>query len=72
MNLCQELDLDPESDIVLFCLATDLGSKSIGEFAKEAFVSGWTEIDARWVSHGLRLEEKSRGPLTAASTRWPR
>ncbi|CAK9784822.1 DUF298-domain-containing protein [Cutaneotrichosporon oleaginosum] len=45
MNLCQELDIDPESDIVLFCLASDLGSKSIGEFAKEPFVSGWTDID---------------------------
>ncbi|GMK57765.1 hypothetical protein CspeluHIS016_0405990 [Cutaneotrichosporon spelunceum] len=45
MSLCQELNLDPESDIVLFCLASDLGSKAIGEFAKEPFVSGWAEID---------------------------
>ncbi|BEJ17612.1 hypothetical protein CspHIS471_0610130 [Cutaneotrichosporon sp. HIS471] len=45
MNMCQELELDPESDIVLFCLASDLRSKSIGEFAKEPFVSGWAEID---------------------------
>lgn len=47
MSMCQELDIDPESDSVLFCLAADLGSKALGEFAKEPFVSGWLEIDSR-------------------------
>jgi hypothetical protein len=71
MSLCQELDIVPESDIVLFCLASDLGSKSIGEFAKEPFVSGWAEIDPRCVVEVARCTGKRR-PLTAASTRWPR
>lgn len=45
MTMCQELEIDPESDSVLFCLAADLGSKALGEFAKEPFVSGWLTID---------------------------
>nr|XP_019008888.1 defective in Cullin neddylation protein 1 [Kwoniella pini CBS 10737]OCF47669.1 defective in Cullin neddylation protein 1 [Kwoniella pini CBS 10737] len=40
MALCEELGIDPESDSVLFCLATDLGSKVTGEWEKEPFVSG--------------------------------
>nr|XP_018265886.1 defective in Cullin neddylation protein 1 [Kwoniella dejecticola CBS 10117]OBR88044.1 defective in Cullin neddylation protein 1 [Kwoniella dejecticola CBS 10117] len=40
MALCEELGIDPESDSVLFCLATDLGSKVTGEWEKEPFVKG--------------------------------
>lgn len=65
MNMCQELDIDPESDAVLFCLAADLGSKALGEFAKEPFVSGWLAIDSRCVTIPSRTDE-------AALTRWPR
>ncbi|GFZ49073.1 Defective in cullin neddylation protein 1 [Saitozyma sp. JCM 24511] len=50
MAMCQELEIDPESDPVLFCLAADLGSKSTGEWEKAPFVSGWSampgEIDS--------------------------
>ncbi|EJT49546.1 hypothetical protein A1Q1_01351 [Trichosporon asahii var. asahii CBS 2479] len=45
MALCSELGIDPSSDSVLFCLASDLGSKATGEWAKEPFVQGWLEID---------------------------
>ncbi|WWD21940.1 hypothetical protein CI109_106428 [Kwoniella shandongensis] len=40
MELCEELDIDPASDSVLFCLAADLGSKVTGEWEKAPFVSG--------------------------------
>lgn len=45
MQLCNEIDIDPSSDSVLFCLAADLGSKATGEWEKEPFVSGWMAID---------------------------
>lgn len=45
LALSEELGIDPSSDIVLFCLAADLGSKAVGEFEKEPFVQGWREID---------------------------
>ncbi|KAL7423322.1 Scaffold-type E3 ligase [Cryptotrichosporon argae] len=41
MEYCQALDIDPESDSVLFCLAADLGSKTTGEWEKGPFVEGW-------------------------------
>lgn len=60
MELCQELDIEPESvslitlrltasahasqDPVLFCLAADLGSKATGEFEKQPFVQGWLKM----------------------------
>ncbi|KAK1926655.1 Cullin binding-domain-containing protein [Papiliotrema laurentii] len=44
MELCNELDIDPESDVVLFCLAADLGSKTTGEWEKGPFVSGWAKM----------------------------
>ncbi|WVQ83956.1 hypothetical protein IAT38_006101 [Cryptococcus sp. DSM 104549] len=40
MALCNELDIDPGSDAVLFCLAADLGSQSTGEWEKKPFVDG--------------------------------
>ncbi|WVR04315.1 hypothetical protein IAU60_001315 [Kwoniella sp. DSM 27419] len=40
MELCQELDVDPASDSVLFCLAADLGSQATGEWEKAPFVAG--------------------------------
>ncbi|RSH79120.1 Scaffold-type E3 ligase [Apiotrichum porosum] len=46
MALCEELDIDPASDSVLFCLASDLGSKATGEWEKEPFVQGWLSIDS--------------------------
>lgn len=47
LALCEELGIDPSADVVLFCLAADLGSKAVGEFEKEAFVQGWMNIDSR-------------------------
>ncbi|KIR60386.1 defective in Cullin neddylation protein 1 [Cryptococcus bacillisporus CA1873] len=40
MELCEELDIDPGTDAVLFCLAADLGSKATGEWEKAPFVAG--------------------------------
>ncbi|KAK8846632.1 hypothetical protein IAR55_005719 [Kwoniella newhampshirensis] len=40
MELCEELEVDPSSDPVLFCLAADLGSKVTGEWEKGPFVAG--------------------------------
>ncbi|WVF70183.1 hypothetical protein IAT40_004971 [Kwoniella sp. CBS 6097] len=40
MEMCKELEVDPDSDAVLFCLATDLGSKVLGEWEKQPFVAG--------------------------------
>ncbi|OCF42073.1 hypothetical protein I317_04044 [Kwoniella heveanensis CBS 569] len=40
LEICQELDVDPGSDSVLFCLAADLGSKATGEWEKQPFVAG--------------------------------
>ncbi|KAK4685586.1 hypothetical protein P7C73_g4561, partial [Tremellales sp. Uapishka_1] len=44
MAFCTELDIDPSSDSVLFCLATDLGSKAIGEWEREPWITGWTAM----------------------------
>lgn len=38
-----------EQDSVLFCLATDLGSKATGEWEKEPFVQGWAAMPGEWV-----------------------
>jgi DCN1-like protein 1/2 len=46
MQLCEELGIDPEADVVLFCLAADLGSKATGEWEKDPFVKGWLSIDS--------------------------
>ncbi|OWZ78094.1 defective in Cullin neddylation protein 1 [Cryptococcus neoformans Bt85] len=40
MELCEELDIDPGTDAVLFCLAADLGSRATGEWEKAPFVTG--------------------------------
>ncbi|ORX33517.1 Cullin binding-domain-containing protein [Kockovaella imperatae] len=44
MQLCEELDIDPSTDSVLFCLAADLGSKVTGEWEKGPWVSGWSSM----------------------------
>jgi hypothetical protein len=38
-----------EQDSVLFCLATDLGSKATGEWEKEPFVQGWAAMPGEYV-----------------------
>ncbi|KAH8077913.1 Cullin binding-domain-containing protein [Filobasidium floriforme] len=46
MKLCEDLEIDPENDPILFCLAADLGSKTVGEWPKDGWVKGWRTIDA--------------------------
>jgi DCN1-like protein 1/2 len=38
---------DETQDSVLFCLATDLGSKATGEWEKEPFVQGWAAMPGK-------------------------
>lgn len=33
----------------MFCLATDLGSKSLGEWPREEWIKGWKSISPKWV-----------------------
>ena len=40
-------DLHSEQDSVLFCLATDLGSKTTGEWEKGAWISGWAAMPGK-------------------------
>ena len=49
MRLCpfhQLHDLHALKDPILFCLAADLGSKTVGEWPKDGWVKGWRTIDA--------------------------
>ncbi|GHJ90298.1 hypothetical protein NliqN6_6700 [Naganishia liquefaciens] len=44
MKLCEDLDIDPQADLVMFCLATDLGSKNLGEWPRDEWIKGWKAI----------------------------
>lgn len=35
----------------MFCLATDLGSKSLGEWPRDEWIKGWKAISPKSVSH---------------------
>jgi hypothetical protein len=63
MKLCEDLSIDPENvsrrredvahgadaaqDLVMFCLATDLGSKSLGEWSRDEWIKGWKSISPK-------------------------
>ena len=48
-GLAKEKRRTDVQDSVLFCLATDLGSKATGEWEKEPFVQGWAAMPGKWV-----------------------